>query len=124
MQAVNGTDVTIVPATTAESAVARVTHRAAVAAALHQLEPGSVAMAAELVELTNAQHPHGHLVWAISDDPSGPHASPGGCAGCTPPPNYNLRVDFVDATTGKWLEADETYSPKLPALPIVGVGHQ
>jgi hypothetical protein len=113
ISAVNSTDVQIVTASTA----APVTEQSAVATALAQLPPGSSATAADLVMLTNAQHPAGVLVWAIETTPAGGfHAASGGPPGAgqqPSPPSRNFRVDFVDASTGAWLEAVEGYSTSL-----------
>jgi len=112
ISAVNSTDVQIVTT----SAAAPVTEQSAVAAALAQLPPGSSATAAGLVMLTNAQHPAGVLAWAIETSPAGGfHAASGGPPGAAQqsPPPRNFRVDFVDASTGAWLEAVEGYSTGL-----------
>ena len=111
VSAVNSTDVQIVP--TSESAP--VTEESAATAALAQLPPGSSASAAELVTLTNSQYPNGVLAWAIDTDPAGGyHAASGGPVGAPhPAPPRNFRVDFVDASTGTWLEGVEGYSSGL-----------
>ena len=112
VRAVNSADVQIVP--TSESAP--VTEESAATAALAQLPPGSSASAAELVTLTNSQYPNGVLAWAIDTDPAGGyHAPSGGPVGAPhpAPPPRNFRVDFVDASTGTWLEGVEGYSSGL-----------
>lgn len=118
--AVNSTDVTIVPASSVQERGAKVTQKAAVATALRQEQPGTVATAAELVELTNAQFPAGHLVWAVEDDPVGNHQGGiGGVGMKDSTPSYNLSVDFVNAVTGHWLEGVTGYSSKLPPLRVI-----
>ena len=112
VSAVNSTDVQI--ATASESAP--VTEESAATAAIAQLPAGSSASAAELVTLTNSQYPNGVLAWAIETDPAGGfHAISGGPAGVAhpSPPPRNFRVDFVDASTGTWLEGVEGYSSGL-----------
>ena len=114
ISAVNSTDVQIVTT----NAPAPVTEQSAVAAAMAQLPPGSSASAADLVMLTNSQYPAGELVWAIETVPAGGyHAASGGpprVAGTQPSsPPRNFRVDFVDASTGAWLEGVEGYNSGL-----------
>jgi hypothetical protein len=114
ISAVNSTDVQI--ATT--SAPASVAEQSAVAAALAQMTQGSSASAADLVMLSNSQDPAGKLVWAIETVPAGGYAASSGPAGVghkvsPPPPPRNFRVDFVNASTGAWLEAVEGYSSSL-----------
>lgn len=111
VSAVNSTDVQIAPA----SESAPITEESAATAALAQLGPGSSASAAELVTLTNSQYPNGVLAWAIETDPAGGyHAVSGGPVGKPhPAPLMNFRVDFVDASTGTWLEGVEGYSSGL-----------
>jgi len=112
VSAVNSTDVQIAPAT----GPASVGEASAVSAALGALPPGSSALAAELVTLTNSQYPTGVLAWAIETIPAGGiSAGSGGPAGThqpSPPPR-NFRVDFVDASTGAWLEGVAGYSADL-----------
>jgi hypothetical protein len=108
IRAVDSTDVRIV----ATSQTAPIAEESALAAALAQLPKGSSASAADLVMLTNSQHPAGKLAWAIETVPAGgyyavsggPVRRPGSTASAPPPPPENFRVDFVDATTGAWLE--------------------
>ena len=111
IRAVNSTDVQIVT----KSAPAPVTEQSAVATALAEVGPGSSALAGGLVMLTNAQHPAGELAWAIETKPAdGYHAVSGGPVGAPhPAPLRNFRVDFVDASTGTWLEGVEGYSSGL-----------
>ena len=113
ISAVNSTDVQIVTT----SAPASVAEQPAVAAALAQLPQGSSASAAELVMLTNDQYPGGELVWAIETVPAGGyHAVSGGPVkpGRTPSaPPENFRVDFVNASTGVWLEGVQGYDASL-----------
>lgn len=119
VEAVNTTDVKIVPATSTERAGAKVSENTAVLTDLRQLPAGSIVSAAELVILTSTQFPSGHLVWALDDDPAGSHSSAGGGPGLPPPPSYNFRVDFVDAATGHEIEGVTGVSSKLPALPVI-----
>lgn len=110
ISAVNLTDVQIVTTSTA----APVTEESAVATALAELGPGSSPSAAGLVMLTNAQHPAGVLAWAM--ETTGRFAGSGGPVGMghrPSPPPMNFRVDFVDASTGAWLEAVLGYSSSL-----------
>lgn len=122
ISAVNATDVQIVT----QSAPAPVTEQSAVATARAEWPPGSPPSAAGLVRLTNLQHPAGVLAWAIvttgsfaaSGGPGPVHAisgRPAEAAQQPSPPPRNFRVDFVDASTGAWLEAVEGYSSKLVA---------
>ena len=111
VSAVNSTDVKIAPV----SESAPVTEESAATAALADLPPGSSASAAELVTLTNSQYPKGVLAWAIETDPAdGYHAVSYGPVGAPhPAPLRNFRVDFVDASTGTWLQGVEGYSSDL-----------
>lgn len=116
ISAVNSTDVQIVPA----SGPAPVTEASAVAAALAELPPGSSASAGGLVMLTNSQYPAGVLAWAIETTPaggfsagSGPMGAPDQASAQASPPLRNFRVDFVDASTGAWLEGVAGYSSGL-----------
>jgi hypothetical protein len=109
---VNSTDVQIVT----KSAPAPVTEQSAVATALAEFSSGSSPSAAGLVMLTNSQHPAGVLAWAIETTGSFPLAGGGPQAetGHGPsPPAMNFRVDFVDASTGAWLEAVTGYRSGL-----------
>lgn len=112
--AVNSTDIHIVPA----KGPAAVSAESAVSAALAQAPPGSSALAAGLVTLTDSQHPAGVLAWAIQTTPAGaasvgPARPPGTHNHYAPPPRYNFAVNFVDASTGAWLEGVSGYSPGL-----------
>lgn len=110
ISAVNSTDVQIVSTSTP----APVTEQSAVATALAELGKGSSPSAAGLVMLTNAQHPAGVLAWAI--ETTGVFVGSGGPAGVghqPSPPPMNFRVDFVDASTGAWLEGVTGYSSSL-----------
>ena len=113
ISAVNSTDVQIVTT----SAPAPVTEQSAVAAALAQMPPGSSASAADLVMLTNSQYPAGELVWAIETVPAGGYrAASGGPPGAGHQPSLpprNFRVDFVNASTGAWLEGVEGHNSDL-----------
>lgn len=111
ISAVNSTDVQIVT----KSAPAPVTERSAVATALAQMGKGSSPSAAGLVMLTNSQHPAGVLAWAIETLGSFALAGGGpvGIGDRPSPPPMNFRVDFVDASTGAWLEAVTSYSSSL-----------
>jgi len=120
ISAVNSADVRIVPA--GQTAAVTVTEKSAVAAALAELPPGSSASAADLVTLTNSQYPGGMLAWAIETIPAGgysgfscgppPRRGTAGPHHCQPP-RQNFRVDFVDASTGAWLEGVSGYSSGL-----------
>ena len=111
VSAVNSTDVQIAPV----SESAPVTEESAATAALAELPQGSSALAAELVTLTNSQYPNGVLAWAIETDPAdGYHAASYGPVGAPhPAPLRNFRVDFVNASTGTWLQGVEGYSSDL-----------
>jgi hypothetical protein len=113
ISAVNSTDVQIVTS----SASAPVAEQSAVAAALAQIPAGSSASAAGLAMLTNAQYPAGVLVWAIETVPAGGYGAASGgpyrAGHQQSPPPLNFRVDFVDASTGAWLEGVEGYSAGL-----------
>jgi hypothetical protein len=101
--AVNKTDLTIVVATPAQASVATVPEEAAVGAAERANGRGSWAVAASLVELTNAQYPKAHLVWGVDTEPVG---------------EGMFLVELVDAKTGNWLEGDSGYySPLPPPVP-------
>jgi hypothetical protein len=111
---VNSIDVQIVTT----SAPASVAEQPAVAAALAQLPQGSSASAADLVMLINSQHPAGELVWAIETVPAGGYHAvsvgpvrPGRTVSSPPPENF--RVDFVNASTGAWLEGVQGYDASL-----------
>jgi hypothetical protein len=112
IRAVDSTDVRIV----ATSRTAPIAEKSAVAAVLAELPSGSSVTAGDLVTLTNDQHPDGVLAWAIESTGSFAWVSGGpvgirGKTGAPPrPPRPNFRVDFVDATTGAWLEGVEGYS--------------
>jgi hypothetical protein len=120
VSAVNLTDVRVVAA--GQTPPVTVTEQSAVAAVLAQLPSGSSVSAGDLVTLTNAQHPDGVLAWAIESTGSygGVSGGPVGIRGTTGahhqprrPPRPNFRVDFVDASTGAWLEGVSGYSPGL-----------
>ena len=101
--AVNKTDLTIVVATAAQASAATVPEEAAVDAAERANGAGSWAVAASLVELTNAQYPKAHLVWGVDTEPVG---------------EGMFLVELVDAKTGNWLEGDSGYySPLPPSVP-------
>jgi hypothetical protein len=118
VSAVNNTDMTITPAAAGQTAM--ISEATAQATALNQLPPGSAVLGASLVMLTDGLFPAGRLVWAVSVNPAGPHFVAGG-VGTSMPPEINFRVDFVDATTGQWLQADMGRDPNLPALPVLPV---
>jgi hypothetical protein len=118
IRAVDSTDVRIV----ATSQTAPIAEESALAAALAQLPKGSSASAADLVMLTNSQHPAGKLAWAIETVPAGgyyavsggPVRRPGSTASAPPPPPpENFRVDFVNASTGVWQEGIQGYDASL-----------
>lgn len=121
VDAVNSTNMTIVlsaisPPTTA------ISEATAEQTVLAQLPPGSVVEAASLVELTDGLYPTGRLAWGVSSNPAGDHSVAGGVfVGKTAPPQFNFRVDFVDASTGQWLQADMGADPNLPALPVIPI---
>jgi hypothetical protein len=87
----------------------------------------SVPKAAELMTLDTVQYPHGVLVWAIQVVPEGgyipanpPSPVPGMTTATTMPSTAdqsNYEVDFVDARTGKWLQAIQSYDPALGPPP-------
>ena len=93
----------------------------ALSAVLAEEGARSVAKAAQLVTLDSAQSPNGVLAWAIWVVPEGgyfPVTGPvpiPGSAVTTPTTlvQNNYQVDFVDATTGRWLQAIESYDPVL-----------
>lgn len=121
VDAVNSTNMTIVlsainPLTTA------ISEATAEETVLTQLASGSVVEAASLAELTDGLYPAGRLVWAVSSNPAGDHSVAGGVfVGKTAPPQFNFRVDFVDANTGQWLQADMGADRNLPALPLIPI---
>jgi hypothetical protein len=102
--AVNKTDLTIVVATAAQASAATVPEEAAVGAAERANGAGSWAVAASLVELTNAQYPAAHLVWAVGTGPVG---------------EGMFLAELVDAKIGNWLEGDSGYYTQLPP-PVPG----
>jgi hypothetical protein len=118
VRAVNLTDVRVVAAS--QTPPVTVTEQSAVAAVRAQLPSGSSVSAGDLVTLNNAQHPDGVLAWAIESTGSFTWVS-GGPVGIrrtagaqhSRPPTPNFRVDFVDASTGAWLEGVSGYSPGL-----------
>ena len=93
----------------------------ALSAVLAEEGARSVAKAAQLVTLDSAQSPNGVLAWAIWVVPeggyfpiTGPVPIPGSTV--TTPTTLvqnNYEVDFVDATTGRWLQAIQSYDPAL-----------
>jgi hypothetical protein len=97
--AVKKIDLTIFVATPAQASAATVPKEAAVHAAERANGRGSWAVAASPVQLTNAQYPKAHLVWAVDTGPVGEGL---------------FLVELVDAKTGNWLEGDSGYYSRLP----------
>ena len=113
--AINNTDVTVSVVTGPPPPSATVPLSSAVSTALLQLPTGSQALAAQLVTMTTAQYPDGLLVWAVQTLPKGGYfgasAGPAGFTGTVPPRNFD--VEFVNATSGQWVEGLEGYSAGL-----------
>ena len=120
VNAVNNTDMTIVLAPASQTA--SVTQATAESNSSQPAPFGLGCAAASLVLLTDALYPSGRLAWASSVNPAEPHTAAGGFVGATAPPEFNFRVDFIEAETGQWLQDDMGSSPNLPALPALAVG--
>ena len=110
--------------TSAAGESASVPLSSALSAVLAEEGAESVPKAAQLVTLETVQCPNGVLVWAIQVVPEGgyipiggPMPSPGMTTRPVPPVHYNYQLDFVSATTGKWLQAIESYDPALGPPP-------
>lgn len=116
ISAVDATGETIAPVGEGVVASVGVPEDSAVSeAVLDSPGTGNVAVAAQVVELSDTLYPNGQLVWAIDIVPSSGFpttATPVGYTGALPPPD-DFMVNFIDASTGKWLEAVSGYSAAL-----------
>lgn len=123
----------LVPAGPKENGAAKAAMAASLRAeraAVAELPPGSKVVTGSLFVLADAPGPGGPsrvLAWVLQTVPKGGYPGPScgpALAGHRPHcPEYNLRVDFVNALTGKWVMATET-STMLGRGPGAGSARQ
>ncbi len=117
VNALNSTDVSVTNVQQQSTAVPLST---AVSVVLSKAGASSTAHYAGLVDLKDTQDPAGTLAWAIEIIPangfipfSGPAPTGTGQSTSTTQVHSNYEVDFVNASTGQWMQAVQGYDSAL-----------